>query len=94
MGIRGADVERLFDLANRLESTWAGQIDQLISSVDAAVQASADNVWLGPDAEQFRGVTWPEHRRHLQAARVALAEAGATAKRNAQAQETTSASIA
>ena len=94
MASRGADVEQLRGLANKLEVTWAGQLDQLIASVDAAVQASANNVWLGPDADQFRGVIWPEHKRHLQAARQALAEAGATAKRNAGAQESTSASIA
>ena len=94
MAIRGADVEQLRGLANKLEVTWAGQLDQLIASVYAAVQASANNVWLGPDADQFRGVIWPEHKRHLQAARQALAEAGATAKRNAGAQESTSASIA
>lgn len=94
MAIRGADVEQLRGLANRLEVVWAGQLDQLISSVDAAVAASANNVWLGPDAEQFRGVTWPEHKRHLQAARQALVDAGGTAKRNAGAQETTSSSIA
>lgn len=93
MAIRGADVEQLRSLANRLEVTWAGQLDQLIASVDSAVQASANNVWLGPDADQFRSVIWPEHKRHLQAARQALAEAGATAKRNAGAQESTSASV-
>lgn len=93
MAIRGADIEQLQVLANKLEVTWAGQIDQLISSVDSAVQASANNVWLGPDADQFRNQIWPEHRRHLQAARVALAEAGGTAKRNAQAQESTSQSV-
>ena len=94
MAIRGADVEQLRSLATRLEVTWTGQLDNLIASVDSAVMASAENVWLGPDADQFRGVIWPEHKRHLQAARQALADAGATAKRNAGAQESTSSSVA
>jgi hypothetical protein len=80
-------------LATKLDSTWAGQIDALISSVDSAVQASANNVWLGPDADKFRTVTWPQHKKALQAARQALADAGGTARRNAAAQETTSANI-
>jgi len=93
MAIRGADVEQLRSLATKLDSTWAGQIDALISSVDSAVQASANNVWLGPDADKFRTVTWPQHKKALQAARQALADAGGTARRNAAAQETTSANI-
>ncbi len=94
MAIRGADIEQLKGLATKLEVNWAGQLDQLISTVDAAVQASANNVWLGPDADQFRTVIWPEHKKHMQAARQALADAGATAKRNAGAQENTSSNLA
>lgn len=93
MAIRGADVEQLRGLATKLDTTWAGQIDSLITSVDSAVQASANNVWLGPDANEFRNVTWPAHKKALQAARQALADAGATAKRNATAQENTSSTV-
>ncbi|MEM7340500.1 MAG: hypothetical protein AAF467_17720 [Actinomycetota bacterium] len=90
MAIRGADIDQLRDLANKLENTWAGEIDGLIGRVDTAVQNSANNIWLGPDADQFRNQIWPEHKRALQAARAALAAAGGTARRNADAQENTS----
>lgn len=94
MAIRGADVEQLKGLASKLDATWAGQLDTLISSVDKAVLGSANNVWLGPDANKFRTETWPIHKKALQAARTALADAGGTARRNATAQETTSNSVA
>lgn len=94
MALRGADIDKLRDLANRLQNTWGSQIDQLISQIDTQVQASASDVWIGPDADQFRNQIWPQHKAALKAARQALADAGATAKRNADVQETTSSSVA
>lgn len=93
MAITGADIQQLQALATKLQVTWAGQIDQLISTIDAEVTNSI-NIWVGNDADQFRNQIWPEHRTRLRAASTALAEAGATAKRNAQAQESTSQTVA
>ena len=94
MALRGADVDKLRDLAGRLQGTWSSQIDQLISQIDSQVMASASDVWIGPDADRFRNEIWPQHKAALRAARQALTDAGTTAKRNADVQESTSSSVA
>ncbi len=94
MALRGADVDKLRDLASRLQGQWSTSIDQLISQVDTQVMASATDVWIGPDADRFRNEIWPQHKTALKAARQALIDAGATAKRNADVQEDTSRVVA
>ncbi len=93
MAITGADIEQLRALANKLTVDWAGQIESLTGTINTSVQASTD-IWVGPDADQFRNDIWPTHKTALDNARDALTAAGDTAKVNADAQETTSSAIA
>lgn len=93
MAITGADIERLRELSTKFSVDWAGQLEQLISQIDGQVQASVD-IWTGDDANQFRGQVWPEHKSRMNNARDVLVQAGEMAKRNVEAQVSTSSTLA
>ncbi len=88
----GANIEMLKGLAGKLDGTWAGELENLISTISGEVANSAD-IWKGPDADQFRGGIWEGHRADLMKAVNALTEAGVMARRQAEAQEATSNAI-
>lgn len=90
MAIFGADIEQLRGLGTKFDTTWAGELEGLIGTIDAEVAAS-EAIWVGPDANNFRGTTWPQHKSAMQAAREALVAAGTLARAQADQQESTSA---
>lgn len=85
----GANVGELNNLANNLDQTQAGTIDQVIQAVQGMIDG-LDGVWRGNDATQFAGEWQATHRVALQAAADALRKAAGDARRNAEAQNTTS----
>ncbi len=92
MTITGADIEKLRELATNFQDNWANELQDLRESIDARVTDSV-NIWVGPDANNFRDEVWPEHRAHIDSAKEALIAAAATANANANAQEDTSANL-
>ncbi len=89
MGVQGADLDGL----TRLKATFerqSGALQAIMGGASSGV-AALDQLWVGPDAGQFRTVWNNVHRRSLAAAVTALTEAAATVERNRRAQDTASA---
>lgn len=93
MPVSGADVAQLTKLSTDLGQTWKSQLETTVRTIDTAVQNSQE-IWMGKDANQFRTAIWPGHKTALDNAIQVLVEAGQTAKKNADAQETTSSAVA
>ncbi|HMS35988.1 MAG TPA: WXG100 family type VII secretion target [Arachnia sp.] len=85
----GMDPHAVRELARQLE-TSAGQINDIRGQLSAKL---ANTQWIGNDAQQFRSAWESEHVASLNRVIEALREAGRTASRNAQAQETTSSQL-
>lgn len=82
----GMDVEQVRAMGNLLKRKSA-DIQAMISEIEASVSSAP---WAGPDAEQFRGSQWPEHRSHLTNIASQLDGFGQSALNNASEQESTS----
>lgn len=87
MAMYGADVAQLRQLSTQL-STKASDIEGIISQLTTAITSVE---WMGPDANAFRSDWSSTHVAQLRQVVNALNLASQTAKRNADAQETTSA---
>lgn len=85
----GADVEALRLLGEVFDDA-SQQLDTARQQIEAAVSA-AD--WWGPSGEQFRGEWADDHAPRLATVSAGLTEAGAAARRNADAQDTTSSTL-
>lgn len=88
----GANVAELTNLAANLDQNQAGTIEQVMTSVQAMID-QLDAVWRGNDASQFSAEWNGTHRPALQNAADALRKAAGDARKNAEAQSSTSSSM-
>lgn len=86
-GFYGADVADLRNLAHALEKS-AQSLHQITSGLSGAITSTR---WPGPDGAQFTGEWTQMHRSALARAGECLSTAAETLRRNAGAQEATSA---
>ena len=88
MSVQGADLEGM----TRLKATFERQAGGLgtISAAASSGVSALQQLWVGPDASQFRAQWDTVHRRSLAAAAAALGEAAAIIDRNRRAQESAS----
>ena len=89
----GADVAQLEGIASRLDTEHAVAIENVMTAVDGIV-SELPTVWRGNDAKAFADQWTNTHRQMLNNAVLALREASTAARRNAQAQQTTSETMA
>jgi uncharacterized protein YukE len=82
----GMNVEEVNALGATLQ-TQAGHIRDMVGQLEGAINGTT---WMGPDADQFKGQWWPEHKQHLLAVAEQLHGFGQSAKHNAEAQVTAS----
>lgn len=82
----GMNVEQVKALGAKLDAK-ANQINALITEVNNALQNTS---WVGPDADSFKNKWSHEGVGQLNKAKEILTHASAAAKRNAQAQDSTS----
>jgi uncharacterized protein YukE len=73
-------------LGRRLRQA-ADQLNSIINELNSRVTSTT---WEGPDARQFKGQWWPEHRQHLSATATALGGFGQSALNNATEQRNVS----
>lgn len=89
MGVQGADLDGLGRLKSAFERQ-SGTLQTIMGGASSGV-AALDQLWVGPDAGQFRTTWTTVHQRALAAAVRALTEAADTVERNRRAQEVASA---
>jgi uncharacterized protein YukE len=82
----GMNVEEVTALGTTLQ-TQAGHIRDMVGQLEGAINGTT---WMGPDADQFKGQWWPEHKQHLLAVAEQLHGFGQSAKNNATEQMNTS----
>jgi hypothetical protein len=82
----GMNVEEVKNLGHTLQ-TQADNIRNLVGQLDGLVNGTT---WMGPDADQFKGQWWPEHKQHLLAVSEQLHGFGQSALNNASDQVGTS----
>jgi len=82
----GMNVEQVRQLGNSLQAK-AEEIRTLISQLEGQLNSTT---WEGPDAQQFKGSWWPEHKNNLLQAAEGLNGFGQAALNNASEQEATS----
>ena len=75
----GMNVEEVNNLGRTLKEQ-ASAIQTMIGHLDGAISGTT---WVGPDADQFKGQWWPEHKQHLQAVAQQLDGFGQSAMNNA-----------
>lgn len=88
-GLIGLDVQQVNALGDRLHQA-SGQINDLVHQLTSVLQGTD---WRGHDGDQFRDDWNSRHVSALKQVATALEQAGTQAKRNASAQEQTSASL-
>lgn len=82
----GMNVEQVRQLGNALQAK-AEEIRSMVSQIDGQLNGTT---WEGPDAQQFKGSWWPEHKNHLLQAAEGIHGFGQSALNNAAEQESTS----
>ena len=89
MAFLGMDVEQVRQLARQMDAK-AQTIDEIVSTLSSQLQSTD---WKGSDADQFRNQWNSDLTTKLRQVSQALKEASQTATRNAQVQDSTSASL-
>lgn len=75
----GMNVDEVNSLGSQLQ-TQADNIQQLVGQLEGAINGTT---WMGPDADQFKGQWWPEHKQRLLAVADGLQGFGQSAINNA-----------
>lgn len=78
----GMNVQEVQRLGGELQRT-AGDLDEAVRRLEHTLQAV---LWVGPDADAFKGQWWPDHRRRLAEISMAVYGFGQSALNNASAQ--------
>jgi hypothetical protein len=86
MSMYGMNIEQVRQLGNTLQAK-AEEIRSMVSQIDGQLNGTT---WEGPDAQQFKGQWWPEHKNHLLTAAEGIHGFGQSALNNASEQEATS----
>lgn len=79
----GMNVEQVRQLGQTLQAK-ADEIISMLGQIDGQLNGTT---WAGPDAEQFKGQWWPEHKTHLQQVSEQIRGFGQAALNNASDQE-------
>ena len=82
----GMNVDEVNQLGHQLQ-TQAGNIRDMVGQLEGVISGTT---WMGPDADQFKGQWWPEHKQHLLAVAEQLHGFGQSALNNASDQVTAS----
>ncbi len=82
----GMNVEQVSQLGRTLQAK-ADEITTMIGQIDGQLNGTT---WEGPDAQQFKGQWWPEHKGHLQQVAEQIRGFGQSALNNASEQEAAS----
>jgi hypothetical protein len=82
----GMNVDEVTNLGTTLQSQ-ASNIRDMVGLLEGAISGTT---WMGPDADQFKGQWWPEHKQHLMAVAEQLHGFGQSAINNATDQVTAS----
>jgi hypothetical protein len=75
----GMNVDEVNQLGHQLQ-TQAGNIRDMVGQLEGVISGTT---WMGPDADQFKGQWWPEHKQHLLAVAEQLHGFGQSALNNA-----------
>ena len=75
----GMNVEEVNTLGRNLQHQ-ADAIKQMVGQLEGVIHGTT---WMGPDADQFKGQWWPEHKQHLLAVSEQLHGFGQSALNNA-----------
>jgi hypothetical protein len=79
----GMNVEQVRQLGHLLQAK-ADEIITMLGQIDSQLNSTT---WEGPDAQQFKGQWWPEHKGRLQQVSEGIRGFGQSALNNASAQE-------
>jgi len=82
----GMNVEDVRRLGSTLQAK-AEEIRTILNQIDSQLNATT---WVGPDAEQFKGQWWPEHKASLSSVAERINGFGQSALNNASEQESVS----